>query len=434
MAKAFDKDTGGALTTNLVGWWNFEGNSNDEFGTNNGTDTSITYNTSNGKINQGAGFNGSTSKISLSSVLSGVTAFSLAVWVKPAATGAFQRYISRQGGNYLLLLRATDTNHFQCQFNVQPANTATITGTTTISSGTGYFVVATWDGTTLKLFVNGSSDATGVTQGGTMVVDTTQTLEFGHYDASQDFFNGAGDLFGIWSKALSATEISDLYNSAAGNAYRDQGLSVNVSDSITISESVSLDVQLNPNVNDAITVSESVNVDVQLNPTVSESITVSEFVSLDFIRDISVFDSISVSESVLVDNSQLGDVFVNDAIVISESIVPQMDLGDISVSDSITVSENIGTDLQLDISLNETILVSEFISVDNSRLGDISISESITVSENISVTVMVLPKGLIIMRSKEQNRVQGMDPKNGPITLRPKDQNRPTSLDDKRVM
>ena len=55
-----------ALRDNIVAYYKLDGNSNDSVGTNNGTDTAITYSVANGKINQGAGYNGSTSKITIS--------------------------------------------------------------------------------------------------------------------------------------------------------------------------------------------------------------------------------------------------------------------------------------------------------------------------------------------------------------------------------
>jgi hypothetical protein len=54
------------LLTNLISRWKLDGNSNDSIGSNNGTDTAITY--SQAKINDGAVFNGTTSKIDISSV------------------------------------------------------------------------------------------------------------------------------------------------------------------------------------------------------------------------------------------------------------------------------------------------------------------------------------------------------------------------------
>lgn len=54
----------------IKGYWKLNGNSNDYSGNgNNGTDTNITYSQSNGKLNQGAGFNGTSSIINTSSIV-----------------------------------------------------------------------------------------------------------------------------------------------------------------------------------------------------------------------------------------------------------------------------------------------------------------------------------------------------------------------------
>ena len=50
-----------ALTDNLISYWKFEGNSNDSIGANNGTDTTVSYNSSYGKIGQGVNTNGTLS-------------------------------------------------------------------------------------------------------------------------------------------------------------------------------------------------------------------------------------------------------------------------------------------------------------------------------------------------------------------------------------
>lgn len=52
------------VSSGIQGYWRLDGNSNDASGNgNNGTDTDITYSQANGRLNQGAGFNGSSSKI-----------------------------------------------------------------------------------------------------------------------------------------------------------------------------------------------------------------------------------------------------------------------------------------------------------------------------------------------------------------------------------
>jgi hypothetical protein len=73
------------------GLYHLNGNSNDASGNgNNGTDSNITYSLANGKLGQGAGFNGTSSYINLS--YSGLNVFTFTIsfwWNKNGNQGAF---------------------------------------------------------------------------------------------------------------------------------------------------------------------------------------------------------------------------------------------------------------------------------------------------------------------------------------------------------
>jgi len=74
-------------TGNTVGLWHLDGNSNDSTANGgNGTDTSISYSSVNGYFNQGAGLNGSTSKISINNnaILTPANAITIGFWMKPS--------------------------------------------------------------------------------------------------------------------------------------------------------------------------------------------------------------------------------------------------------------------------------------------------------------------------------------------------------------
>ena len=74
-----------ALTTSLISYWKLDGDSTDATGNGNtGSDTAITYNAGNGKIVQGAGFNGTTSKIVLSTNIVMPTNLTFSSWLKSA--------------------------------------------------------------------------------------------------------------------------------------------------------------------------------------------------------------------------------------------------------------------------------------------------------------------------------------------------------------
>ncbi|NTW31353.1 MAG: hypothetical protein HGB12_01740, partial [Bacteroidetes bacterium] len=83
----FQVDNSGSLTTGLVSYWDMEGNSNDLWGSSNGTNTSITFSSANGKISQGAGFNGSSSKIT-GTVTMPTSAYTVSAWLYWGGSGS----------------------------------------------------------------------------------------------------------------------------------------------------------------------------------------------------------------------------------------------------------------------------------------------------------------------------------------------------------
>jgi len=86
-----------------------------------------------------------------------------------------------------------------------------------LTGGTGVYehLVATWDGTTMKLYVNGES--TGTTRaysgGSTGVLrDLNGVVIGGHFNNTQPYFNGDIPIARIYSNALSAEKIKQNYS------------------------------------------------------------------------------------------------------------------------------------------------------------------------------------------------------------------------------
>jgi hypothetical protein len=218
LTKAFQVNTlsGGTLTTGLISYWNMQGNSNDYWGTNNGTDTSITYGTSYGKVAQGALFNGSNSMIALGSP-SSKTAFSYAVWIKMTGNAPVSSayIIALQGTQSLNLAVNYSTNYLATI--LYPAMGSNLNDNTShnMNDSTWHFVVLTWSGTTLTLYRDGSnvgsSSASAANAGG-----GTGSIGVNGTGGNSTYFPGDIDEVGIWSRALTTTEISDLYNGGAG--------------------------------------------------------------------------------------------------------------------------------------------------------------------------------------------------------------------------
>jgi hypothetical protein len=94
-----------------------------------------------------------------------------------------------------------------------------VTGTSTISTGTWYFLCAIFDlsNGNITLYVNGVSVGSLNVTASSFVNSNPQRIRMCEFDES-----GSGNIrvdeVGIWSKALSAAEVSELYNNGAGKS------------------------------------------------------------------------------------------------------------------------------------------------------------------------------------------------------------------------
>lgn len=204
---------------NLVGLWHLNGNSTDSSGNNNhGTDTAITYSLANGKIAQGAGFNGTTSFISIPDTASTsfTTAITAMTWIKLDVTTSGRTIIAkpRSAGGYgfsfdvstgkLSLVLNNGTTGYQ------------LDGNTTMSTGTWYHAVCTWDGTTGRVYLNGSQDNSSTTPFSS-IADSAEAINIGRQNAGlAQYFDGAIDEVAIFSRALTAAEIRHWYAWSSG--------------------------------------------------------------------------------------------------------------------------------------------------------------------------------------------------------------------------
>ncbi len=90
--------------------------------------------------------------------------------------------------------------------------------TTTLSTNTWYMITMVWTGTSLILYLNGSSVATNSAVGFAANDGGSSFTRVGG-QASTDSAPGKLDEYGVWTRALSGAEITQLYNGGAGLAY-----------------------------------------------------------------------------------------------------------------------------------------------------------------------------------------------------------------------
>jgi Concanavalin A-like lectin/glucanases superfamily len=209
----------------LVAYYPFSGNADDYSGyDNNGTVAGATLTTDrHGNTNSAYSFNGSNNYIEIqdnTSLRPG--SITIAAWVYPKITGQQgivykSVYADATEEEYALEINASGQlnggikRNSGCAAGVGWNN---VTSTQTISLNQWTFVCLTWDGTTLKAYINGSSVAanTSVSSGS---IDNCSggTLRIGiEWQNDQAPFNGKLDDLRLYNRALSEQEILSLYN------------------------------------------------------------------------------------------------------------------------------------------------------------------------------------------------------------------------------
>jgi hypothetical protein len=201
-----------ALTDNLLAYYKLDESSGDAVDSVGGftlTNTNVTYGT--GKINNGAVFNDAGDNLTSSSVTSS-SAFTTSVWFKvgtmPSQCGIVDRYTTTgwriwSGTTWNAILLTVNATSWTYALN--PV------------SGTWYNLAWTFSSGTALLYLNGVlvDTKTGLTLTGV----TNLTIGNTSVATKNKGFDGVIDEVAVWSRVLSANEISDVYRGGLGNQY-----------------------------------------------------------------------------------------------------------------------------------------------------------------------------------------------------------------------
>jgi hypothetical protein len=227
-----------SLTTNLISYWKMDessGNAADSSGNGYTLTNNNTVSFAAAKINNGADFGASNTNKSLTTANNlGIDggAMSISCWIKPTALPSSS---SDPFATSTFNFAGQSSSASSVQYNLSLANvsgdqrvyfsrwrdSAAITGawgSVSVSTSAFTHVVGTYDGTTLTVYVNAVAQANTVTQSGTGSGGSTQT-SLGDRKGSVAYYPGLVDEVGYWSRALSSTEVTQLYNGGAGIQY-----------------------------------------------------------------------------------------------------------------------------------------------------------------------------------------------------------------------
>ncbi len=222
--------------TNLVSYWRFENNANDETKTNNGTLTTPPTFVSSGQFDGAYDFDGDNDVITVTNdaSLNLTTNFTLASWVYIKGDGDYTSIISKGGLGtsgephvYYLRIRPDDAGQtFQTfimdEDGVADENEHGLMSTTPYEYNEWMHFASTYDGDKLRLYVNGSLDATSSSINQnilTNIYDIEIGRRFG--GGANRYFNGTLDEMKVYNKTLNSTEVTELFNN--GNQYKTSG-------------------------------------------------------------------------------------------------------------------------------------------------------------------------------------------------------------------
>ena len=188
-----------------------------------------------GHTGAAANLDGVDDYISVSNFAVGGPALSLTAWVKNSslASGLDQRFISKaddatEDSTYWML-GLTSAEQHRLQFRLRAGG---ITTTLTASAGdlplnTWYHVAATYDGSTMRLYLNGA-EIDSIAKSGSIAAGGSLPVEIGRSPDGSNYLRGAIDDVRIYRSALDATEIAALLRGEEGGTPANQPPSVSL--------------------------------------------------------------------------------------------------------------------------------------------------------------------------------------------------------------
>jgi hypothetical protein len=199
----------------LISWWKGDGNTRDAQANNNGTfNGTPAYGT--GEVGQAFSFDGNVANyVSIPPAASlDLAKFSVDAWANPT-TSSGVRYIlvkeppASNSSNYYLAL--IDGN--LVEFGYQPGQYQFVDSTIAVPVNAWSHITGTYDGTTLKLYINGALNATTNANPSFLIPPFGQPLSIGSRTSNNtDAFVGLIDEVEIFGRALSDGEVHKIYD------------------------------------------------------------------------------------------------------------------------------------------------------------------------------------------------------------------------------
>jgi chitodextrinase len=182
---------------------------------NTGTITNAAWTT--GKYGAGLSFNGTNALVTIndSASLRLTAAMTLEAWVKMASVvNQWEDIVYKGNDNYFL--EATSSKNVPAGGGTFGTAGAAVYGTSALPPNTWTHLAVTYDGATLRLYVNGVQVSSLARTGN--IVTSTNPLQIGGDSLFRQYFNGIIDEVRVYNVALTAAQIQTDMNAAIGGS------------------------------------------------------------------------------------------------------------------------------------------------------------------------------------------------------------------------
>lgn len=176
----------------------------DSAGFNTGTAVGTTVTA--GEFGSARSLNGASDYINMGNVPLPTGSITLEAWVKPNVVNTYQRIIDRTNGG-ASGISVLINNDGRIRYQLKTATMTELYSVTYLQMNTWYYVVATYDGSYMRISINGVPD-NSVAKTGTISYDNINTYVGAYsYSTPGQFFNGVIDEVGIYNYVRSPAQI-----------------------------------------------------------------------------------------------------------------------------------------------------------------------------------------------------------------------------------
>ena len=182
---------------------------------NNGTISNATWSSA-GRYGGALSFNGTNSRVDVpdAASLDLTSAMTLEAWVRPSTVTGWRTVLLKEQSGGLVYCIYANSNNNRPSTHIYVTSEVDTRSSAKLSANTWTHLAATYDGTVLRLYVNGNQ-ASSRSVGGN-ILTSNGVLRIGGNSVWGEYFSGLIDEVRIYNRVLTATEIQTDMNTAVG--------------------------------------------------------------------------------------------------------------------------------------------------------------------------------------------------------------------------